>query len=154
MPGPIDYGFNNVLSSGGATSNFGMAPPQTAPGGIGGQDFNFMQNYGASPSALRPSFDWGQLGNAFSAGAGGLSFIEGVKDLFGRSDADKQRKFAKDWSMRQWNTNALMHDNQLQRTRNIQNDYNRVHGTNYGSNEGLRTLGTWGSGKNRVPSGG
>jgi hypothetical protein len=84
---------------------------------------------------------------------GGLSLVEGFKDLFGKSDADKQRKFAKDFTIRNWNTNAQMHDNQLQKQRNITSNYNAVHGTNYDNTAGLQSLGTWGSGKNRVPGG-
>jgi len=93
---------------------------------------------------------WQTASNAMGAIQGGLGVIEGFKDLFGHSDADKQRKFAKTFTMREWNTKARMYDNELQMMRNKINMYNATYGTNLTTADGLKSLGTWGSKPGRV----
>lgn len=148
----FDWGFN-----GGGSNNFSQygANTQVQPGGIGTPGFDFNQNYGSSAiSPVAGGWNWGTAANALNVGSGALSFIEGFKDLIGKGDADKQRKFAKNWSMRQWNTNARLHDNQLQSHRNSVLAYNAQHGgQDLNTNDNLKTLGVWGSGKNRTLAG-
>ena len=119
---------------------------------------SFLSNYGVNASAqmpgvqsgaatTAPGFNWGTAGNVMGAVQGGIGIYNNIMDILGKSDADKQRKFAKTFTMREWNTKARMHDNQLQMGRNKVAMWNAA---NPGANQlstfsGLKTLGTWGS---------
>jgi len=155
--GGWDYGFNNTLNSGGATSNYGMAAPQIPYGGIGNPNANFLGNYGANAGApsVGSNFNWGNAGNVMGAIQGGLGVYNNIMDLLGKSDADKQRKLGKTFTMREWNTKARMHDNQLQLNRNRTARWNAAHpdsapNTTY---DNLKSLGTWGNKPGRTLDG-
>lgn len=102
---------------------------------------------GSGAPTVGGGFNWGTAGNAMGAIQGGIGIYNNIMDILGKSDADKQRKFAKTFTMREWNTKARMHDNQLQMGRNKVAMWNAA---NPGRNQlttfgGLKTLGTWGS---------
>jgi len=123
---------------------------------------NFLSNYGVNAGQQMPGvqsgatpttgFNWGTAGNVMGAVQGGIGIYNNIMDILGRSDADKQRKFAKTFTMREWNTKARMHDNQLQMGRNKVAMWNAANpgATPLSTFSGLKSLGTWGKAKGRV----
>ena len=146
-----------------SSSNTNSLPPVNS---ISGGGTNFAGNYGSSNSYGSPggsvlptgassvggNFNWGNVGNTMGAVQGGIGIYNNIMDLLGKSDADKQRDFAKTFTMREWNTKARMHDNQLQMGRNKVAMYNAANpgGNQLSTFDGLKTLGTWGSKPGRV----
>ena len=128
---------------------------------ISGGGTNFAGNYqstnsyGSPGGSVMPSgaatvgsnFNWGNLGNTFGAIQGGIGIYNNIMDILGKSDADKQRKFAKTFTMREWNTKARQYDNDLQIGRNKTAMWNAAHpGMNpLSTYDGLKSLGEWGS---------
>jgi hypothetical protein len=134
----------NSISGGGLTpqANYGYSSNYGSPGGS-------VQSPGAA--TVGGGFNWGTAGNVMGAAQAGFGIYNNIMDILGKSDADKQRKFAKTFTMREWNTKARMHDNQLQMGRNKNDMWNANHPNQQISTyDGLKTLGEWGSKPGRV----
>lgn len=122
--GQFDYGFNNVLSSQGATSNFGNAAPQAAPGGFGSDNFGFMQNYGVNQPGAPQSGGFGQGYQDFMGQYGqsigqGLSMAGSLFNLYGGikslSLMNKQFKLAKKSTRLGINNQATAYNNTVEK---------------------------------------
>lgn len=142
---PANYPAVNSISGGGLTpqANYGYSSNFGSPGGS-------VMPSGAT--TVGPGFNWGTVGNAMGAIQGGIGIYNNIMDILGKSDADKQRKFAKTFTMREWNTKARQYDNDLQMGRNKVAMWNEA---NPGRDQlttfnGLKSLGTWGSQPGRV----
>ena len=152
---------NSYLKWGNTNPQFNISPGSIAGGGLTPQAaYSYSGNYGspggnvipAGASTVGSGFNWGTAGNAMGAIQAGFGIYNNIMDILGKSDADKQRQFAKTFTMREWNTKARQHDNMLQMGRNKVAMWNAA---NPGANqlttfEGLKSLGTWGSKPGRV----